>query len=128
MGTNPLHLDDRSALLGGALGFGEQLRRGNLVGNGERNQRPEGDVHRAALDPTQVLGMNPDPLGRWFLCQACLFAKATDAIAELALLALDGAFERTAAPNLRTAVSVGGWGTGHFPSGLRDSTLDIHNS
>jgi hypothetical protein len=124
MRTTRRHLDDGSAFLGGALGFGEQLRRGNLIGNGESDQCTECDVHGAAFDPPQVLGVDPDPLCRPFLRQASIFAKATDAIAEFALLALDSPLERTAAPDLRAAVSVGGGGTGHFPSGLRDSSLE----
>jgi hypothetical protein len=128
MRTTRRHLDDRSAFLDCTLGFGEQFRRGDLIGDGESDQRAERDVHGAAFDSPQMLGVNPDPLRRLLLRQTGVSPKVPDAIAELALLALDSPFERTAAPDLRTAVSVGGGGPGHFPSGLRDSSLELHNS
>src|SRR5689334_11797095 len=95
MPTTRRRLDDRSALLGRALRFGEEVLGGHLIGYRERDQGAERHVDRAAFDATQVLGVNADPFGRLLLGKASFFSKAPDALTELALLAQNDAFERT---------------------------------
>ena len=75
-----------------------------------------------------MLRMNADPFGGFLLREPSVLAKLAKTSTELPLLACNDALERSATPYFRTAMGVRGRRAAHFPTGLRDSSLELHNS
>ena len=72
--------------------------------------------------------MKANSFGRFFLREPGLLTQRAQARAELPLLARNDALERSATPYFRTAMGVRGRRAAHYPTGLRDSSLELHNS
>ena len=106
----------------------EETHELHLIRNRQRRQCRKRDVHRTALDSAKVLGVNADSFGRFLLRQPGFLTKPAQPLPELTLLARDDAFERSTPPYLGAAMGIWGGRAAHLPTGLRESSLELHNS